>query len=578
MTRIVRRLRRSILTARLPRPVTRPMRLEALEARETPATVGGVVFYDFNGNGAQDPGEVGVKSPVIAVAITGGTVDTSTTTNASGQYSFTGIPDGTYTVRATVPVGFTATSLDPQTVTIAGGVDVTNADFALQPDGKITGVVFEDKNGNGVQDSGEPAVPGATVTGNAFGGTTADFTATTDASGKYTFTGVPDGTTAVTVTPPAGYASLPTSTADVTVSNAGTVTQDLGVAKPAVISGTVFQDFNGNGTQDAGETGLAGATVTLDAGTAAAVTTTTSPTGGFAFTTVPDGTHKVTVAAPTGYSATSAGSQTVAVAGGASVNGLTFALQPAGQISGVVYNDLNANGTQDAGESPVAGATVTLDRGADGTVESTVTTDATGKFTFTGVPNGPNTLAVTAPGFAPSTQTVTETGAAATTADVGLLKQAVVTGTVFNDVNGNGTLDAGEFGLGGVTVTLTEPDGTTTLTTTTDANGTYTFAGVPNGTSKVTVTAPAGNTVGTTNPQTVTVAGGATVAGENFAVTVTGQVTGVVFQDKNGNGVQDAGETGLAGVTVTLDEGATGTAVETATTDASGKYTFTHVP
>lgn len=48
-----------------------------------------------------------------------------------------------------------------------------------------------------------------------------------------------------------------------------------------------------------------------------------------------------------------------------------------------------------------------------------------------------------------------------------------------------------------------------------------------------------------------------------------------VWQDTNGNGVQDAGELGVSGVAVTLKQGAT--TVATTTTDASGLYSFTNV-
>ncbi|NNE00345.1 MAG: hypothetical protein HKN47_23750, partial [Pirellulaceae bacterium] len=47
-----------------------------------------------------------------------------------------------------------------------------------------------------------------------------------------------------------------------------------------------------------------------------------------------------------------------------------------------------------------------------------------------------------------------------------------ITGTVFHDVNGNGTMEAGEPGLSGVTVSLSGPS---TGTTTTDGSGDYRF-------------------------------------------------------------------------------------------------------
>ena len=57
---------------------------------------------------------------------------------------------------------------------------------------------------------------------------------------------------------------------------------------------------------------------------------------------------------------------------------------------------------------------------------------------------------------------------------------------VWNDVNNNGVLDAGETGLANVTVNLYDAAGTTLLgTTTTDASGYYSFPGLTSGTAYV---------------------------------------------------------------------------------------------
>ncbi len=48
-----------------------------------------------------------------------------------------------------------------------------------------------------------------------------------------------------------------------------------------------------------------------------------------------------------------------------------------------------------------------------------------------------------------------------------------------------------------------------------------------------------------------------------------------VWQDTNGNGVQDAGEPGVNGVAVTLKQGAT--TVANTTTNANGLYSFNNV-
>ena len=51
-------------------------------------------------------------------------------------------------------------------------------------------------------------------------------------------------------------------------------------------------------------------------------------------------------------------------------------------------------------------------------------------------------------------------------------------------------------------------------------------------------------------------------------------LSGTVFWDQNLNGVQDGGEPGIAGVTITLVDG-NGNVVATTQTDANGNYTFT---
>ncbi|MEJ1959221.1 MAG: SdrD B-like domain-containing protein, partial [Nitrosomonadales bacterium] len=74
---------------------------------------------------------------------------------------------------------------------------------------------------------------------------------------------------------------------------------------------------------------------------------------------------------------------------------------------------------------------------------------------------------------------------------------ASLSGTVFNDVNFNGTLDSGEPGIAGVTLTLTGTDllgNTVNQTTTTDSTGKYSFTGLltPNGSGyTITETQPA---------------------------------------------------------------------------------------
>jgi hypothetical protein len=70
------------------------------------------------------------------------------------------------------------------------------------------------------------------------------------------------------------------------------------------------------------------------------------------------------------------------------VQSLELRCTPTATISGTVFNDLNSNGVQDVGESGVAGVTVFLSLNKSGvfaTGDPTATTNAIGKYTFSGV-------------------------------------------------------------------------------------------------------------------------------------------------------------------------------------------------
>jgi hypothetical protein len=104
-------------------------------------TVCGFVFNDPNHNGIQDPGETGLEG--VTVKLTDGTTSVTTETGPEGLYSFF-VPDGSYTITAEVPVGYTASPPD------VGTDDTVDSDG--EPDGLggsvATGVVVVFDNPN----------------------------------------------------------------------------------------------------------------------------------------------------------------------------------------------------------------------------------------------------------------------------------------------------------------------------------------------------------------------------------------------------------------------------------------------
>src|SRR5690606_7183418 len=114
-----------------------------------------------------------------------------------------------------------------------------------------------------------------------------------------------------------------------------------------------------------------------------------------------------------------------------------------------------------------------------------------------------------------------------------LQAQSVLQGVVFDDLNGNGTQDVGEAGVGGVTITRDDgPD------TTTSIDGSYLFTSVVPGGYTLFLGVPAGYiSVGQTNRSVHVASAGSAPA--NFAVQAQSVIQGVVFDDRNGNNEQD---------------------------------------
>ncbi len=142
----------------------------------------------ITGNVAYSNNGTGIQSATVNLTNASGVIAT-TTTDSSGNYSFTNVIPGGYNVTASKPL-FISNSTSV-TVT-AGSTSVVNLLLSLIP-GTITGNIAYSNNGTGIQ--------GATVNlANASGGIIA--TTTTDSSGNYSFTNVISGSYNVTASKP----------------------------------------------------------------------------------------------------------------------------------------------------------------------------------------------------------------------------------------------------------------------------------------------------------------------------------------------------------------------------------------
>ncbi|WP_141508950.1 SdrD B-like domain-containing protein, partial [Candidatus Chloroploca asiatica] len=646
-------------------------------------------------------------------------------------YTFTDLLPGLYRVTVTRPDGYdrfsvqnagsddaldsdvtagagaTSTTAD---ITLVSGVDDFTWDAGLYQLGTLGDRVWDDRNGNGVQDAGEPGVPNVRLdlNGETGAGATVTLTTTTDASGIYTFTNLVPGTYTVTVTAPAGYRLTAQNQGgnDATDSDADPTTGvmartditsgeldntwDAGLYRPASIGNFVWLDRNANGVQDAGEPGVAGVTLTLTGtdGLNALVTaiTTTNASGFYSFTGLLPGVYTVTATLPDGYRFTVTGRGTSATDSDA--NPTTGVMSGTTLVSGeyddswdvgvyrplslgdLVFFDRDNSGTYEpATDSPLAGALVELFL-ADGTTVVTnvngvtvvsQTTTATGLYTFTSLRPDAYMVRVTPPDGYRSSDDIATTanpdnnvnnddngiGSSSTgivssgvitlssgleptdggdsnlTLDFGFYRPLTLGNLVFHDRDNSGAYDAGiDSPLDGALVELlrngsvvTDVTGATVSSQLTDATGLYTFTNLRPGAYTVRVTPPEGyrssdntvtdpnnnvdnddnglgnSTAGPTSSGVITLTsgmeptdGGDTNLTLDFGFYRPLTLGNLVFHDRDNSGTYvDGTDIGLAGATVELLRNGSvvtnvnGANVSNQTTTATGLYTFTNL-
>ncbi len=546
---------------------------------------------------------------------------------------------------------------------VAGNDTITNIVVGANVDGVeynfgergafLSGTVFRDDNRDGTQNAGEPGIAVVTVELlDSLGNVVA--TTTTDGDGNYRFDNIPAGSYTVRETQPAGYANSPVGPATiraVTLPLAGLANQNFGETLGS-LSGAVYVDFNNNGVRNVGEPGISGAKVTLagiDAnGNPVARTTFADANGSYRFDQLLAGTYAVTETQPVAFidgldslgainglgngTATNDQFSNIALPAGAAGLGYNFGeLPPAGNyakntfVSGTVYVDANANGVLDQGEAPIGGVTVQLlnlngtparsflPNQAPGTppagpIIPAVVTNPDGTYLFPVVPPGTYIVRETQPaGYASTTPndrviTVPASLTPVTNVNFGEIL-GVISGSVYLDLNNDGARQTTETGIPGVVVTLTGNDvsgNPVSRTTTTDANGRFTFTNLPQsdaaGYTLNEPTQPAPyldglETAGSLNGSTATnefisgivlPAGGTStdnLFGETIATPAAGTtfVSGTVWRDLDRDGVLDPNEPGLPGVTVQLVNDL-GNVVASTTTGPGGSYLFNNVP
>jgi len=506
------------------------------------SSIGDTIWYDSNKNGIQDDGEDCGGIELNVSLLSNGTKVAKTMTQ-NCHYQFDNLNQGTYQIKVNLPNGYEFTQkgdgsnsakdsdIDVNTmlsddIVLANGIDITDIDIGFFTNTSLGDLVWLDKNANGVQDAGEEGVDGITVELFKEDGTKVA-TTTTANGGKYSFKDLLPGNYKVKFTLPSGY---------------------LVSAKDAVMD-------------DAKDSDVYPDTLTTDM---------------------------------------------IAINGGSQNTTVDLGIYKEVSIGDTIWVDNNENGLQDSGEDcDNLNIQVTL-------VEQNIsTTTQNCTYSFEHLKPGSYTLKFDIPqGYSAAqkdmgddtkdsdidndgkTVTVTlSSGEVNKDIDGGFLKDASLGDKIWLDSNANGIQDANEKGIKDVNITLLYEDGTSTgKMTTSDENGMYKFEGLKPAKYKIKVSLPDGYKVTGQNStddaadsdidpfqfisDAVTLHSGENYVNLDGGVYESTSIGDFIWLDANTNGVQDAGEKGIADIEVILldkDKNPTG---KTTKTNKDGYYSF----
>jgi hypothetical protein len=353
-----------------------------------PSALHGHVYRDDNNDGILQAGEPplgGVSIRLRGVDDSGAAQDHTIQTGADGQYHFTGMRPGTYSLtKVADPPGYlkgkdtigtpggVTTPNQFSSIVLGAGVIGTDNNFAEILPGSLSGHVYVDSNNDGLFQAGETPLAGVSIRlqGVDDTGAVTDHTIQTGADGRYVFAGMRPGTYSLTkVAEPAGYlkgkdtigtpggVTTPNQFSSILLGqNVNGSDNNFAQLLPGTISGAVFVDQDRSSSWSGGDAILAGVTLQLtgtdDLGQAINQTTQTSAAGTYAFEGLRPGSYTVTEIQPAGYLQ---GTNFIGTLGGV-INGDQIALNlpPSGQAYSYNFSELTPPAANPPATPPAA--------------------------------------------------------------------------------------------------------------------------------------------------------------------------------------------------------------------------------
>ncbi len=386
-------------------------------------TIAGTKFNDINSNARLDAGEPPLVNWEIYLDLNrnnrldGG--EPVTRTNLQGNYAFVNVPADTYLVREVQQPGFRQTTPNPDPVNVTSNATINNVNFGnIFFVGNISGIKYNDLNFNAIRDATDPPLANWQIYIDLNSNNRLDSgepNTFTRPDGSYNFVNVSPGRYLVReVQQPGWVQTTPNPNAiDITGStNAAGI--NFGNNFPTgSISGFKFNDLNANGIYEPTEPKVANWPIYIDLNDNNRLepnepSTITNAQGNFSFINLGTGRYLVKEVPQPGFRQTTPNPTPIFVTNGTNATNLSFGnVFATGNISGVKFNDFNANGRIDPGEPPIANTQVYIDLNNNSRIDSgeaNTFTDVQGNYSFRNVPVGSYVLReVLQPGFIQTT-------------------------------------------------------------------------------------------------------------------------------------------------------------------------------
>ena len=602
----------------------------------TQGTISGRVWQDDDFDAAASAEEAGLRGAQLTLLNAHGVAVAAETSQRSGEFRFDGLMPGKYMLQAVLPEGYVFTRDGGESVAAATGENTALIDLgelqmgqtiggqmlgALKPS-QVGGVVWMDQDDDGRRQSSDEGMQRVCVRLMSEENGQAE-TVYTDEAGAYRFEGVLPGRYTLSYELPQGYAfarnasgtkrvsCVPMADAQINqsavfqvASDASLLDMDAGVVGVGTLTGFVWEDSKYDGRFAGGEKGVENALIELvDAKTDVTVAQTVSDAKGeYSVDYLRAGEYTVRVTLPDGMVFTCVGESAIAaldntvgstesitVAMGESISDLTVGAIVPASVSGRIYVDADENGLEDAQDSPLSGAMLTLMQG--GTVVATSETDDSGMYAFGAIRPDKYRIRVTLPDHtlfardsvlslahpdAVEGETRSfelEMGDTVALESIGTVRAASISGCAWSDENANGRMDAHEPALHGTVaelISLNEyGDASVAAAVTVDEDGRYAFGLLRSGEYAVRFTLPEGRlfadalgevdtssvevipgNVGVTAPMKLSM--GEARHTVNVGGILPGSIGDTVWLDQNGNGLQDYREPLIPDVPLSL--------------------------